>query len=115
MKRRLLPTYVVFSRHSRTTEVFSRTRGRRLRKKKLRRRTYELGAVAVGDSTAAGELVAAGVAAGSVVSVFCSHAARSAAPARIHMYFFIMLIEGTLVQSKNRSKAVFPDWKLCCV
>jgi F0F1-type ATP synthase membrane subunit c/vacuolar-type H+-ATPase subunit K len=87
---------------------------RRLRKKKLRR-TYELGAVAVGDSAAAGGLVAAGVAAGSVVSVFCSHAARSAAPARIQMYFFIVLIEGTLVQSKNRSKAVFPGWKLRCV
>jgi hypothetical protein len=98
----------------RTTEVFSRTLGRRLRKKKLRR-TYELGAVAVGDSAAAGGLVAAGVAAGSVVSVFCSHAARSAAPARIQMHFFIVLIEGTLVQSKNRSKAVFPGWKLCCV
>jgi hypothetical protein len=39
-----------------------------------------------------GGLVAAGVAAGSVVSVFCSHAARSAAPARMQMYFFIVLI-----------------------
>jgi hypothetical protein len=83
-------------------------RGRRLRKRKLRRRTYELGAVAVGDSAAAGGLVAAGVAAGSVVSVFCSHAARSAALARIQMYFFIMLIENTLAQSKNRSKGSFP-------
>ena len=60
--------------------------------------------VAAGDSTvpaaeasdaeggvvvAAGGLVEAGVAAGSVVSVFCSHAARSAAPARIQIYFFI--------------------------
>jgi len=41
---------------------------------------------------AAGGLVAAGVAAGSVVSVFCSHAARSAAPARMQMYFFIVLV-----------------------
>jgi hypothetical protein len=39
-----------------------------------------------------GGLVAAGLAAGSVVSVFCSHAARSAAPARMQMYFFIVLI-----------------------
>jgi len=43
-------------------------------------------------SVVVGGLVAAGVAAGSVVSVFCSHAARSAAPARMQMYFFIMLI-----------------------
>jgi len=43
-------------------------------------------------SVVVGGLVAAGVAAGSVVSVFCSHAARSAAPARIQMYFFIVLI-----------------------
>ncbi len=39
-----------------------------------------------------GGLVAAGLAAGSVVSVFCSHAARSAALARMQMYFFIVLI-----------------------
>jgi hypothetical protein len=43
-------------------------------------------------SVLVGGLVAAGLAAGSVVSVFCSHAARSAAPARIQMYFFILLI-----------------------
>ena len=43
-------------------------------------------------SVVVGGLVAAGLAAGSVVSVFCSHAARSAAPARIQMYFFILLI-----------------------
>ncbi len=57
--------------------------------------------VASGDSVvvaglvtavAAGGLVGAGVAAGSVVSVFCSHAARSAALARMQMYFFIMLV-----------------------
>ena len=45
-----------------------------------------------------GGVVAAGVAAGSVVSVFCSHAASSAALARMQMYFFIMLVrKGTLV------------------
>ena len=35
-------------------------------------------------------VVAPGLAADSVVSVFCSHAARSAAPARMQMYFFIV-------------------------
>ena len=39
-----------------------------------------------------GEAVAVGLAAGSVVSVFCSHAARSAALARMQMYFFIVLV-----------------------
>jgi hypothetical protein len=90
--------------------------GRRLRKKKRRPVIYEPGddsaggdsvvpagdsVVAAGDSmvaaglvtaVAAGGLVGAGVAAGSVVSVFCSHAARSAALARMQMYFFIVLI-----------------------
>jgi hypothetical protein len=53
--------------------------------------------VVAGDSVVVvvvvvGGLVAAGLAAGSVVSVFCSHAARSAALARMQMYFFIVLI-----------------------
>lgn len=51
--------------------------------------SVEVGLVA---SVVVGGLVAAGVAAGSVVSVFCSHAARSAALARMQMYFFIVLI-----------------------
>jgi hypothetical protein len=51
--------------------------------------SVEAGLVA---SVVVGGLVAAGVAAGSVVSVFCSHAARSAALARMQMYFFIVLI-----------------------
>lgn len=95
--------------------------GRRLRKKKRRPVIYELGGDSAGDSVvpagdsvvaagdsvvvaglvtvvAAGGLVGAGVAAGSVVSVFCSHAARSAALARMQMYFFIMLVQnGTLL------------------
>lgn len=59
-----------------------------------------------GDSTVvaglvtavAAGVVGAGVAAGSIVSVFCSHAARSAALARMQMYFFIMLVRnGTLL------------------
>lgn len=53
--------------------------------------------VAAGDSTvpeaaesadAAGVLVS-GVLIGSIFSVFCSHAARSAALARMQIYFFI--------------------------
>src|SRR5206468_12910512 len=55
-------------------------------------------------SVVVGGLVAAGLAAGSVVSVFCSHAARSAAPARMQMYFFIVLIgRGILLYQINRS------------
>jgi hypothetical protein len=41
-------------------------------------------------SVVAGAVVGAGVIAGVTVSVFCSHAARSAAPARMQMYFFIV-------------------------
>jgi hypothetical protein len=49
-------------------------------------------------AVAGGGVVGAGVAAGSIVSVFCSHAARSAALARMQMYFFIMLVRnGTLL------------------
>jgi hypothetical protein len=70
-----------------------------------RPRTYGLGDVSAGDSVVpagdsivavglvasvvVGGLVAAGLAAGSVVSVFCSHAARSAALARMQMYLFM--------------------------
>jgi len=49
------------------------------------------------DSVVVGGLVAAGVAAGSVVSVFCSHAARSAALAKMQMYFFIVLIRRSIL------------------
>src|SRR5512133_4192719 len=41
-------------------------------------------------SVVAGAVVGAGVAAGVTVSVFCSQAARSAAPARMQIYFFIV-------------------------
>jgi hypothetical protein len=41
-------------------------------------------------SVVAGALVGAGVVAGATFSVFCSQATRSAAPARIQMYFFII-------------------------
>jgi hypothetical protein len=55
------------------------------------RRTYGLGDVSAGlvVSVVVAGVVAAGLDAGSVVSVFCSHAARSAAPARMQMYFFM--------------------------
>ena len=42
-------------------------------------------------SVVAAGVVAAGLAAGSVVSVFCSQAAKSAALARMQMYFFIVI------------------------
>lgn len=41
-------------------------------------------------SVAAGAVVGAGVITGATVSVFCSHAASSAALARMQMYFFII-------------------------
>jgi hypothetical protein len=43
------------------------------------------------------EVVPLGLAAGATVSVFCSQAASSAAPARMQMYFFI----GLLVKKPN--------------
>jgi hypothetical protein len=51
-------------------------------------------AVAAGDglmavSVVAASVVSAGDAAGAAVSVFCSHATRSAALAKMQMYFFI--------------------------
>jgi hypothetical protein len=39
---------------------------------------------------AGGGVVGVGLVSGMTVSVFCSHAARSAAPARMQMYFFII-------------------------
>jgi hypothetical protein len=50
--------------------------------------------VPAGLSVVVGGVVAAGLAAGSVVSVFCSHAARSAALARMQMYFFMIMVRG---------------------
>jgi F0F1-type ATP synthase membrane subunit c/vacuolar-type H+-ATPase subunit K len=51
-----------------------------------------LSVVVAGLSVVVAGLVAAGLAAGSVVSVFCSQAARRAAPARMQMYFFIVIV-----------------------
>jgi hypothetical protein len=45
-------------------------------------------------------------AAGATVSVFCSQAAKRAAPARMQMYFFIVCVVAQLFGSKlNRTKA----------
>jgi hypothetical protein len=108
----------------RTAKVFSRRNsGEDFAKGKVER-IYGVGDVSAGDSVVSagasgvpagdsivgagvvasgvvavvvGGLVAAGLAAGSVVSVFCSHAARRAALARMQMYFFIVLFERTLL------------------
>jgi hypothetical protein len=94
-----------------TKEVFPRNSGGRLLEKRIPA-TYCPGdsagvsAVPAGDSVVAagasvaaglvisvaagGGVVGVGLVAGVTVSVFCSHAARSAAPARMQMYFFIV-------------------------
>jgi hypothetical protein len=106
-----------FNPHSYSKSLLPKNLRRRLREEESRR-IYGVGDVA-GDSVVAadsgvvagdsiveggvvasvvvGGLVAAGVAAGSVVSVFCSHATRSAALARMQMYFFIVLIGRTIL------------------
>jgi hypothetical protein len=48
--------------------------------------------VASGLVVASGNAVAAGLAAGVTVSVFCSQAANNAALARMQMYLFIVVI-----------------------
>ena len=42
------------------------------------------------SAAAGGGVVGVGLVAGATVSVFCSHAAKSATPARMQMYFFIV-------------------------
>jgi hypothetical protein len=49
-----------------------------------------VGAGLVTSVVADGGVVGVGLVAGVTVSVFCSHAARSAAPAKMQMYFFIV-------------------------
>jgi len=44
----------------------------------------------VASVVAGGGVVGVGLVEGVTVSVFCSHAARSAAPAKMQMYFFIV-------------------------
>ena len=105
----LLIRYSSFSPPPYSKSLLPQDFGRRLRKEESRR-IYGVGEASAGDSVvppvedsvveagvvasvvAAGGLVAAGLAADSVVSVFCSHAARSVALARMQIYFFIVLI-----------------------
>jgi len=96
----------------RTAKVFPRGSKGKTSQGEGGRGSYGLGDVSAGDSVVpagdsvvvaglavsvvvvvVGGAVAAGLAAGSVVSVFCSHAARSAALARMQMYFFIVVVE----------------------
>jgi len=57
------------------------------------------------------EAVGLGLAAGVTVSVFCSHAANSAALARMQMYFFIFFIcRSNIELMMNRSKRRFWPW-----
>ena len=54
------------------------------------------------------EAAGVGLAAGTTVSVFCSHAAKSAALARMQMYFFIIFIcENNIESMMNRGKRRF--------
>ena len=53
-----------------------------------------------------GGVVGVGLVAGVTVSVFCSHAARSAAPARMQMYFFIVG-DAHCFSTSNAASAVF--------
>jgi hypothetical protein len=48
--------------------------------------------------------VGIGVVAGATVSVFCSHAARSAAPARMQMYFFILETHIGLIDQSQQAQ-----------
>jgi hypothetical protein len=48
--------------------------------------------------------VGVGVVAGATVSVFCSHAARSAAPARMQMYFFIFKTHFGLIDQSQQAQ-----------
>jgi hypothetical protein len=94
-----------------TKEVFHRHSGGRLLEKRIPTiypggDSAGVSAVSAGDSVVAagasvaaglvisvaagGGVVGVGLVAGVTVSVFCSHAARSAAPARMQMYFFIV-------------------------
>ena len=54
------------------------------------------------------EVVPLGLAAGVTVSVFCSQAASNAAPARMQMYFFIVLVlrAHTRVLPKSEQEAI---------
>lgn len=53
---------------------------------------------------AGGGVVGVGLVAGVTVSVFCSHAARSAAPARMQMYFFIVRDTHCLIDQSQQAQ-----------
>lgn len=53
----------------------------------------------------------AGEVAGATTSVFCSQAPRSAAPAKIQISFFIVLIASVLGQSLNRSAGMLRPYR----
>jgi hypothetical protein len=59
-----------------------------------------------------GGVVGVGLVAGVTVSVFCSHAARSAAPARMQMYFFIVG-DAHCFSTSIAASAVFDHAKCC--
>jgi hypothetical protein len=63
--------------------------------------------VVVVPVVASGAVVAVGLPAGVTVSVFCSQAARRAAPARMQMYFFIVVVVRIVGQLWIRSKRPF--------
>ena len=56
------------------------------------------------SAAAGGGVVGVGLVAGVTVSVFCSHAARSAAPARTQMYFFIVETHIALVDQSQQAQ-----------
>jgi hypothetical protein len=64
--------------------------------------------VAAGEAVSAGLVAVAAsgeaVAAGAAVSVFCSQAASSAAPAKMQMYFFIVLNWEVNIELMNESE-----------
>jgi len=51
-----------------------------------------------------GGVVGVGLVAGATVSVFCSHAARSAAPASMQMYFFIIETHIALIDQSQQAQ-----------
>jgi len=53
---------------------------------------------------AGGGVVGVGLVSGVTVSVFCSHAARSAAPARMQIYFFIVRAHIALVDQSQQAQ-----------
>ena len=78
-----------------------------------------VGAGLVISVAAGGGVVGVGLVAGVTVSVFCSHAARSAALARMQMYFFIvethiaLIDESQQAQFSDRAESLFKAQMAC--